>query len=343
MTTVVIQSHNVLCAIGRGSQQAWASARAGIAGIVDSHVQDSRFDSVQMALVPEDALGQLTPDIAKLPLPARARRMLRIAAPALQGLGIEARAPLRLFLGTPQLSETEAPWLRHFPQYLQMLSGVPIDTAGSLVIPQGRAASLLALEAAGAALRNDPTTSVLVGGVDTFLDFRLLSALGDEGRILGPRVMDGFIPGEGAAFLELGGKGTGTIVNGAASFNDAGHRYGSAPARGEGLAEAVNLLRGQLQGSGQPIGVTFAGFNGESFDAKLWGVAHLRHQDMFAPSMAMEHPADKYGDTGAATGAILLSLAAAALADGSRSGPALVWAASDYEPRACALLSLANN
>src|SRR5690606_5948471 len=145
--------------------------------------------------------------------------------------------------------------------------------------------------------------------------------------------------GEGAGFLVLGAQGSGVTIDGIASVNDPGHRYGSAPARGEGLAQALTQLRSQLSGAA-PVGVTFAGFNGESFDAKLWGVAQLRHRDFFAPTMAMEHPADKYGDTGAATGAILLSLAAAALSDGSRTGPASVWAASDHEPRACALLSL---
>jgi len=56
--------------------------------------------------------------------------------------------------------------------------------------------------------------------------------------------------------------------------------------------------------------------------------------------MVIDHPADKYGDAGAATGAILMALAAKSLASGARSGPALVWAASDREPRACAILSL---
>ncbi|MNC86171.1 3-oxoacyl-(acyl carrier protein) synthase [compost metagenome] len=87
------------------------------------------------------------------------------------------------------------------------------------------------------------------------------------------------------------------------------------------------------------IATTFAGFNGESFDAKLWGVARLRHNDFFAPGMAIEHPADKFGDAGAATGAILVALAARALATGTRPGPALVWAASDRETRSCAVLS----
>ncbi len=343
MTSIVIQSSNVLCAIGRGSQQAWASARAGIARIVSSHVLDRNFDPIQMGLVPEDALVPLSPDLDKLPLPARARRMLRLATPALQGVAVDADAPMRLFLGAPHLTAKNGAWLRHFPQYLQMLTGVPIDTAASLVIPQGRAAALLALEAACNALRSDPSAPVIVGGVDTFLDPRLLSTLDREGRVLGPTVMDGFIPGEGAAFMVLAASGNGVVVNGVASFNDPGHRTGSAPARGEGLAEAVNLLRGQLQGSPPPVGVTFAGFNGESFDAKLWGVTQLRHRDFFASTMAMEHPADKYGDAGAATGAILTALAATAIADGSRNGPAFVWAASDHEPRACALLSMAGH
>jgi 3-oxoacyl-[acyl-carrier-protein] synthase-1 len=59
--------------------------------------------------------------------------------------------------------------------------------------------------------------------------------------------------------------------------------------------------------------------------------------------MMIEHPADKYGDAGAATGAILLALAAKSLSIGARQGPALVWAASDREPRACAIVSVAQS
>jgi 3-oxoacyl-[acyl-carrier-protein] synthase-1 len=122
---------------------------------------------------------------------------------------------------------------------------------------------------------------------------------------------------------------------------DPGHRYGDAPARGEGLAVALDQARQQLSEPLAPVATTFAGFNGESFDAKLWGVARLRHNDFFSPSMLIEHPADKFGDAGAAMGAILVALAAQSLANGTRSGPAFVWAASDREPRACAVVSVA--
>ena len=201
---------------------------------------------------------------------------------------------------------------------------------------------LVALESALQAMSADSSRPILVGGVDTFLDLRLLATLGAEGRVHGPRVMDGFIPGEGAAFLWIeGGRepASGTpVIHGAASTTDPGHRYGTEPARGEGLAQALQLLRDRLPSPVGPIASTFTGLNGENFDAKLWGVAQLRHKDLFSANMTLEHPASCFGDTGAATGAILTALTAAALAAGHRAAPALVWAASDLGARGCTIV-----
>jgi 3-oxoacyl-[acyl-carrier-protein] synthase-1 len=346
MSAVIGASH-VLCAIGSGTDQVWASARAGIARIGNSHVMDQHFEPIQMGLVPEDGLGELTPEIDGLPLPSRARRMLRLAAPSFQAAGKDIGRPVPAFIGLPALTPKDAPWIVHVPAYLQKLTDVPVDLTRSAIVPHGRAAGLMALELAMNAVTTDPSANVIVGGVDTFLDLRLLAMLYQEQRILGSRVMDGFIPGEGAAFFVLSGgaaqrSGPHIVVNGVASAMDEGHRYGTAPAKGEGLALALDQLRqraGQLPG---PVSTTFAGYNGESFEAKLWGVARMRHNDFFSPSMVIEHPADKYGDAGAATGAILLALASKSLLSGARQGPALVWAASDREPRACAVVSTAS-
>jgi 3-oxoacyl-[acyl-carrier-protein] synthase-1 len=51
MSAFVGQSH-VLCAIGSGTEQVWAAARAGIARIGNSHVVDRYFEPIQMGLVP---------------------------------------------------------------------------------------------------------------------------------------------------------------------------------------------------------------------------------------------------------------------------------------------------
>jgi 3-oxoacyl-[acyl-carrier-protein] synthase-1 len=357
---VVVQS-SVLCSAGRGNEQLWASVRAGIARIGSSHIMDRNHEPIRMGLVPEDALEpELPPELESLPLPARARRMLRLGAPALRSvLESTGEQPVRLFLGLPQIALAEAQWLKGFALHLGKVAGVAIDAPNSRVVPSGRAAGLGALELALEALERDPSTPVVVGGVDTFLDLSLLASLDAEGRILAHGVMDGFIPGEGAAFLALTSgsqseDGAVVTVEAAASASDPGHRSGTEPARGEGLAQALDILRNRLRnvaprraaGASRdslrcaPVTTTFAGFNGESFEAKSWGVARVRHADFFAPGLLLEHPADCFGDAGAATGAILLGLAAQALGAGHRPGPALVWAASDGESRGCALLSV---
>ena len=224
------------------------------------------------------------------------------------------------------------------------------------VVPAGRAAALAALELALSALEADPSRPIVVGGIDTYLDLKLLAGLDAEGRILGSTVSDGFIPGEGASFLVLAHESAvpagaaaaaasagAVTVAAAASAQDPGHRSGSAPARGEGLATAIELLRSRLPDPASVVGSTFAGLNGESFDAKQWGVARLRHADFFAPEAVVSHPADCFADAGAAAGALLLCLGARAIARGERRAPALIWAASDGETRACALLSRAEN
>jgi 3-oxoacyl-[acyl-carrier-protein] synthase I len=340
--TARIIASDVLCAIGRGGNQVWASARAGIGRITSSHVMDRHFEAIQMGLVPEDALAPLPPELDVLPLPARARRMLRLAAPVLSNVAktISEQA-VPIFIGLPQQDEYTAKWLPGFNTHLCATAGIQCDVARSQIFPLGRAASLRALQAALHALASNPQQPVIVGGVDTFLDLRLLAELDAEQRILGSHVMDGFIPGEGAAFMLLSAdtRAQGITILGAAAHDDPGHRYGTEPAKGEGLAHALTQLRDQLGDALSPIASTFAGFNGESFEAKLWGVARLRHNDLFTPDMNMQHPADCYGDAGAATGAILTVLAATALAKTQRVAPALVWAASDHETRACAVLS----
>ncbi len=344
-----ITATSAICSAGRGVEQLWASIRAGLSRIGSSRVLDRHGEPIQMGLVPEEALEpELPPEIDSLPLPSRARRMLRLGVPALRSvLASAAEPPLRLYLGLPQLSLEEAPWLRSLSLHLATMAGTSLDVPNCRVVPSGRAAALLALELALGALERDPKKPVVVGGIDTYLDLKVLAALDAEGRLLGRTVSDGFNPGEGASFLVLAhpeaAGGTGVRVEAAASAQDPGHRYGSAPARGEGLASALELLRGRLPNPGSMVGSTFAALNGESFDAKQWGVARMRHADFFTPDSSVTHPADCFGDAGAAMGALLLSLGARAMERGERPGPALLWAASDGETRACALLSGAHN
>jgi 3-oxoacyl-[acyl-carrier-protein] synthase-1 len=346
--TAVITASSVLCAGGRGTEQLWATVRAGIACIGNSHVMDKNFNAIQMGLVPEDELAPLPPEFQALPFPAGARRMLRLAGPTLAAIGQSGGpAPLTVYLGLPHVEFPVTPWLDDFMVHLGNLAGVAIDDTASRIFPMGRAAAILALEAAVDHISKNPAAVLVVGGVDSFLDLRRIASLDDESRILGPRVMDGFIPGEGAAFFILkdaahaqGNPAAIPIKVAAASAMDEGHRYGRAPALGEGLANAIDKLRQLTPPDAGQVGATFAAFNGENFEAKLWGVARIRHDDLFRQNMVIRHPADTFGDTGAASGAILTALGAHALSNGQVDGSALIWAASDRDPRGCALLSI---
>src|SRR5512132_2814541 len=79
VVSAVIGASHVLCSIGSGTDQVWAAARTGIGRIVSSDVMDRYFDPIKMALVPEDSLPPVNMEIDELPLPPRARRMLRLA------------------------------------------------------------------------------------------------------------------------------------------------------------------------------------------------------------------------------------------------------------------------
>src|SRR5688572_9267906 len=162
MTGAVIGATHVLCSIGSGTDQAWASARAGIARIGNSHVMDRHFEPIQMGLVPEAALGTLVPEIDSLPLPSRARRILRLAAPSFQAVTKDLARAVPVFIGLPELTHEEAPWLTHVPAYLQKLTGVMVDRARSVVVPRGRAAALMALEGALDLLETGAAGSVIV-------------------------------------------------------------------------------------------------------------------------------------------------------------------------------------
>jgi len=78
----------------------------------------------------EDALGTLTPEIEQLPLPSRARRILRLAAPSFLAWP-RALWSHPCLHRTPGIGTGEAPWLVDVPEYLQQLTGVPVDSSAA--------------------------------------------------------------------------------------------------------------------------------------------------------------------------------------------------------------------
>lgn len=328
-----------MCAIGNGAAQCSASFRAGLSGYMLSPVMRGP-EPVRMALVPELELELLAPALDGEALTCRERRMLRLSGMALSQHS-DFHGPLFLALPETRSAFGGSPIRTDFRELLSAQTGACFDQRTSQTFELGRAGGFFALKAALAALDRG-IAEVLVGGVETFLDLRILAVLAQERRLLGDDVRDGFTPGEAAAFVRLGRKSAQrptTVLRAVGTGHDPGHRYSEQPALGVGLSAALDDA--QWRAARLPLVRTcFAGLNGESFGAKAWGVAHMRHHALFATELAFEHPADVYGDVGAATGPLLLALADETLRHDHRPGPALCWAASDDGPCGAAYLGL---
>lgn len=344
MRECFVGATGVVCPLGIGARQLSASFRAGLSGYRQSPVVGRSAEPHTMALVPDAVLPPLDPAVETETLTDRERRMLRLGGMALREAagGLSRTAPL--FLALPRRDEPAPPRERELLQLLGIQAGARLDLARSRTFELGRAGGLFALEAGLAAIAAGHQT-VLVGGVDTYLDLTLLVVLDAERRLLGPDVKDGFVPGEGAAFLTLTrarprSVSAPTIIRATGTAQDPGHRYSEQPALGAGLSAALDDALSK-HGPLPAVRTCFAGLNGESFGSKEWGVASMRHHELFDSALAFEHPADGFGDAGAATGTLLIALADEMLQHEHRAGPMLVWASSDHEPCGCAYVAAA--
>jgi 3-oxoacyl-[acyl-carrier-protein] synthase-1 len=354
--------------VGLSAPQTAAAVRAGIGRLAESAVNDRFGAPLVMGLVDDDELPPLVEELEDRCLLTRAERLVRLAGPALREALAEAPPdPIPWLLG---LREPRAPAQGSVaqdlgrrslpgiapelgPEILEMLSiqtEIAFDASCSRIYPLGRAAGLVALAEAVELLRRGRAPAVLVGAVDSYLDIGLLEALDAEGRLRTGEVSDGFVPGEGAAFLLLasagraGGQGSVPLarVDAVGRAHEAGHLYSEAPHRADGLAAAFHAALDQRARAGAaapPIGCVYASLNGESHWAKEWGVAQIRCAAELREPIRVEHPVDCFGDAGAALGPIMLGLAALELACGRVDGSCLVWGAADRGERAAALLA----
>ena len=153
--------------------------------------------------------------------------------------------------------------------------------------------------------------------------------------------LDAFIPGEGATLLLLttarqarqdGLEPLATCSGVAASFEE-GHLQSTTPYRADGLAKAIAELasRGEVA---PPIAEVYSSMNGEHHWGREWSVAFMRQRALFEPDHGFHHPADSYGDLGAAAGPTLVALAAVGQRKQHVRNPALVYCSSDDGPRA---------
>jgi len=343
--------------IGLSLAETASSARARIARVQEIAQHDKRFEPFLACTVPSEALPELDAQWTGAGLTAREARMLRLGHAALeqiaQGLAQEvdlgAVPPMPLLLGLPEHHTTLPIDPARFLQRLAAQSGFPFSVGASVAAARGRAAGVMALRRAAAWLESGEHAFVLVGGVDTLVDPYVLATLDKENRIRGETNSDGLTPGEGAVFLLLAGAAEAkrfrlaslARITGAAIGREAGHLYATENYLGDGLAATFTELLESSPPSA-PIECVYASFNGERYWAREFGTARIRNTRHFHEEALMEHPAECYGDLGAAVGPALTALAAQALHARRLRAPCLAYASSDRGDRAAVLLEKAS-
>lgn len=308
-----------------------AALRAGISR-VRLHAFDPQHEpSVPIAWLNDDVLPPLVSEAGQ-GLPVELHRPVRLATYALQEALADVTAPVPLLVACPD---------EHVPSVsagalvssLAAQAKVTVDVAGSRIIRRGRASAMLALHEALGWLAEGRHAQVCVGGIDSLVAPEHLRRLAAAGRLHGLESRDGFVPGEGAAFLLLGRQARTPPL---AELVDVAVHDRPEPGGG-GLALAIKQLYSGPIPAPQ-IAHTFAGLNGESKWAREWGVARIRCAEWLSERGRVDHPAEFIGDVGAATGALLVGVASVAAARQTHPSPSLAWCGSDGPERGVALI-----
>jgi 3-oxoacyl-[acyl-carrier-protein] synthase I len=342
---VVVLNVGMITAVGLTAAETAASVRAATSRFSEITWRDGTFLPFKLACVPDDGCHELVDALRHDPnLTYRETRMLRLGtAPLMECLKPfpSAQGSAGLILALPD-RETLLPFHRQrfLARFAQQCNGA-FDLRGSHCTFSGRAGGLLAVGLAAELIRSGERDWVIAGGIDSYRDLYLLGLLDSQRRLQASGNRDGFIPGEGACFMllasrraaaQLGASPIASVLPVASSFEE-GHLYSDAPYRGEGLATAFREFFASA-GLHGPVAEVYSSMNGESHWVKEWGVAFMRNKAAFASEHRVHHPADCFGDTGAAAGPLLTSLGALAIARGHGKSPNLAYCSSDTGQRA---------
>jgi 3-oxoacyl-[acyl-carrier-protein] synthase I len=213
----------------------------------------------------------------------------------------------------------------------------------------GNAAFALALTAAGEELRNRRVRSALVCAVDSLASPATLELLGETGRLKLQETPTGITPGEAAVALLLtpAARGQGeekeppVFLRAVALGKDPFTPEQDKPTDARPLASCLLSALGPLAPSAKPP-VLITDHDGQHHRAYEWGMLQLQlaDRDKRLGACPTWVPAQSFGHTGAASGALGAALAFRALQRGHAPAPSvLVLSSSDSGERAAIHLS----
>ena len=309
-----IVSTSMINALGESTAAVAAAIRANISAVAETQFLSQGLHPIKMANVDADYLPPLEAKLCLADMHECQRRILRLAGAALNPLKqqLPPEYPIPIVCALPEiLPNIRSPWQGNPLEQLSLQSGIKFDDTLSLVAEIGRAGGVHAVKHAFK-LMNAGHDLVLVAGFDSYWDEEILASFEKDERLLVQDAVDGFTPGEGAAAILLASSRFASQIQGPklslhlpGIAQEEGHRYNDQPYRGDGLSKA---FKSAIIGSIEPIDSLWTSYIYDSFGAKELGIALTRSAKSLLENLEVYHPADCFGDLGAAVGPTLMAL-----------------------------------
>ena len=328
--------------VGLTAHSAAAAVRAGITRLGEHpYMVDKAGEPYRVAMDPT------------MEEPVRIERVFALATSALdEALGMASLPEgfeLPVYLALPELgrwfSNQDA---RQLGERVAAHLAPRKISASVIVVPEGNAAGLLALQRGVALLQQRQRPVVAVVGADSHLDPDFLDELDEDARLASTTNRWGYPPGEGAGALLLSLPPTARAhrlpdlgqVRAVETAREVALLGGEAPCIGVGLAAALTPALRAL--GTETVSAVYCDINGERYRNGEWVYASLRAPTgVISDPTAFVAPADCWGDVGAATGPLLIGLAIASAQRRYSRGPhTLVWCSSESGLRGAAVISV---
>lgn len=336
---IVITAVNCITAVGHNAGMTAASVRAGIGRLEESmDYYDIEGNPILAAFI--EGISDDEDDV---------ERMENVTKYCLGSLlknyfqnGSNLENEIHLLLGVAPVSRP-GPRYEGEPMELVTHLGTMVQKwtkkATPQVITSGNSSVIQCIEVAGKLLKKDPHSLCIVGGIDSLLASETLDWFEDSERLKSGTFgrNQGFSPGEAVGFMLVETK-EGALCRkkkalaelvGVGLANEPAPFLSERPSKGEGLTKACKTALSESTCDPADIEVVLGDLNGEFFRAKEWGYAELRCFGNCNDARQLWHPADCMGSIGAASGAILMNIAAVGLSRGWIEKYAIVFCSDD--------------
>ena len=325
--------------VGRSALAAAAAVRCGISVYAEHPFMIDKHGE-PMVVARADWLGETAPLVDRI-----VKLAVDAAAEALYPLGELNAAMLRETRVHFALSAENLPDPSQQREVVDRFAAEAGVTAGGHieVFSEGHAGGLLALESAVNELRSRQAPVCLVGAADSWLDPERLEAIDFAGRLHSVNYSWGFTPGEGAGFCLVATGAMARRLNvqplaevlAVATAQETKLIGTQTVCLGEGLTAAFQRVLDPRH----RVAHSYCDFNGETYRADEYGFTICRTSECFEDAGSFTAADECWGDVGAASGVLALTLPLAAWSRGYSKGPVnLAWSSSAHAPLRAAVL-----